>query len=386
MVVFHAITDPGIRPRVPAHRAPIAGYQIQLVSLLLFLGLAVRPALGLVVMLPPPSFSTAETRITVVGRVGADSVMIRLGEGHCRTVAVRDGVFHARLELPLGLRDMVIGIPDPGAAEHGAWADSVVLQVLCGPRVPARFRRMFPAYAFHGSDLQEDCLGCHPDVRKSAEEGDRECDSCHHDVQEAFHSHAPDREILCTQCHPIGGDLTIATTGQYEDINPCFRCHKDKIGQFAADYIHGPVAGGSCVVCHDPHGSVFARTLKSPVPVLCFYCHTSVQGQEARVQHKPFAEGRCTECHDPHASGNRWVLVKKSQDLCVTCHGKDGKRDKHNHPFAGKPKGPVTTKLKLNERGELECLSCHSPHATDTAYLLKTRGENACLGCHPGYK
>ena len=172
-------------------------------------------------------------------------------------------------------------------------------------------------------------------------------------IKERFVSHTVKDRKICTNCHRIDAELKKQPQTNYSDFNPCYLCHKDKIGKFAQDYIHGPVAGGTCTVCHNPHGSKFDKNLRSPVPVLCMFCHTSVGGSEAPVQHQPFKDGRCVACHDPHATGNRWVLVSKSSELCFNCHGKDGKMDGHSHPFDRKPKLEMETSLALTQNGKL---------------------------------
>jgi predicted CXXCH cytochrome family protein len=188
----------------------------------------------------------------------------------------------------------------------------------------------------------------------------------------------------CTGCHSIDRTLHATQPTGTED-NPCLQCHTDKIGLLAKDFVHGPVAGGTCTICHDPHGSQFARTLVSPVPVLCEGCHTGVSGSTLAVQHLPFAQGWCVDCHDPHATNHKWGLLRDSRDLCLGCHFTDASQRTHRHPYGVKPhdRKKLASHLKLGSDGKLECLTCHTPHASETAFLLRTNGENKCLGCHP---
>jgi predicted CXXCH cytochrome family protein len=193
-------------------------------------------------------------------------------------------------------------------------------------------------------------------------------------------------EKLCTNCHRMTADLTRQQTGVYTDMNPCFLCHTDKIGEFAQDYIHGPVAGGTCTVCHNPHGSQFDNNLRSPVPVLCLFCHTSIYDSVDPVQHKPFADGHCVDCHDPHATGNRWVLTRESGELCISCHEEEVADGNHRHPVGKKPKTRLKRDMTLDDEGRMECLTCHQPHGGKAEFLLRTSGGHACLDCHPEYQ
>jgi predicted CXXCH cytochrome family protein len=209
------------------------------------------------------------------------------------------------------------------------------------------------------------------------------CVGCHRETGKQFKKHITGGEGDCNGCHKVNGDLTRSVSGQFSDMNPCFGCHQDKIGQYAQDFIHGPVAGGTCTICHNPHGSSFEMNLRSPVPFLCMFCHTALETVHARVQHKPFAEGQCTACHDAHATNNKWVLVKSTGEVCLSCH--EGKLDYHKHRYEVKPKKKLETDLVLNDQGQLECLTCHNPHAGDAEHLLKTESDNPCGGCHPGH-
>jgi predicted CXXCH cytochrome family protein len=54
----------------------------------------------------------------------------------------------------------------------------------------------------------------------------------------------------------------------------------------------------------------------------------------------------------------------------------------HGHPFNVKPKKGAAQNVMLSRNGRLECISCHDPHASRSAHLLRTSQRNACLGCH----
>ena len=90
-------------------------------------------------------------------------------------------------------------------------------------------------------------------------------------------------------------------------------------------------------------------------------------------QHKPFEEGLCSGCHDPHASANpKFFLRGSGNDLCFICHD-EFEMEEHRHPVGTVPMNTFP-RIKLMEEGETTCSSCHSPHATDSEYLLPEKG------------
>ena len=298
-------------------------------------------------------------------------------------VAVRDGMFHASISFGYGLNEVTV--KSIGLQDEPELPDSTTVIILSSPQVDRDFEQLFEPYRFHTREVPEGCVGCHtaPGPASTEVADEQYCYGCHREIQARFQGHIRDEGRACIICHRVGSNLTISSESQVHLQNPCYTCHKDKIGQFAQDYIHGPVAGGGCRVCHDPHGSRFEMSLVNPVPVLCPSCHSMEANQEKMVQHLPFANGQCSECHDPHSTNHRWVLVRSSQDLCMSCHEESGTLRFHDHPYNVKPKRQLASNLQLTDQGELECLSCHDPHATDAVHLLRTNHPVTCMGCHP---
>jgi len=102
----------------------------------------------------------------------------------------------------------------------------------------------------------------------------------------------------CAACHdrPANG---YALPGQKDAL--CYRCH-DR--QDTGKVVHGPLGGGECTACHDPHGSMNVALTVTRPERLCVSCHD----QESSTKHMQASRGRrCTECHEPHSSENAFL-------------------------------------------------------------------------------
>ncbi len=111
--------------------------------------------------------------------------------------------------------------------------------------------------------------------------------------------HGPYAARLCNACHESAA--TNALVVPREQL--CFRCHEIKLDK---KYIHGPLASGGCLSCHDPHGSRYRYMLVSEASTFCLYCHD----RQAIAKNPAHAslEGQCTDCHDAHMSDKRYLL------------------------------------------------------------------------------
>lgn len=199
---------------------------------------------------------------------------------------------------------------------------------------------------------------------------------CHSAVGANATVHAPVQGNECDACHVKqgeemhpsgkGSDFTLAADG----ADLCFGCHDRD--SFTGDNMHGPVAHGSCTVCHLPHGSDFDRLLRLSVKDLCFYCHTDFADNiaNARYVHSAILERDCAACHNPHGSGNAYLLRGDSTELCFECHTE--MRDKYRR--------------SLNRHKPLyvedKCGNCHSSHFSDHASLLILDSKELCYSCH----
>jgi predicted CXXCH cytochrome family protein len=109
--------------------------------------------------------------------------------------------------------------------------------------------------------------------------------------------HSPLVKGTCDPCHRErrGGALTEAAL--------CYQCHRPKTVIYP--YVHGPVAAGKCLICHDAHGSSFPSLGRVKLTQMCISCHD----QLSTKKHTDISRSRvCTLCHDPHCGMNRSLL------------------------------------------------------------------------------
>lgn len=127
---------------------------------------------------------------------------------------------------------------------------------------------------------------------------------------------------------------------------------------------HPPVEANLCEECHDQQPSQpgsgglggwsgAVPTLILPEDRLCLKCHQRPGG---RFTHGPAAQGSCGICHLPHRSPQPHLLrVPRMADLCTKCHA--------GELFVTSGRHAVVQ--------DRDCHSCHDPHASERANLLK---------------
>jgi predicted CXXCH cytochrome family protein len=111
--------------------------------------------------------------------------------------------------------------------------------------------------------------------------------------------HGPYAAKLCSACHNTGATNALVAPG--EEL--CFKCHDLRLDK---KYIHGPLASGGCLQCHDPHGSRYRYLLVSDSESFCLRCHDR-EALEGTGTHAGSQEP-CTACHDAHMSDNEYLL------------------------------------------------------------------------------
>lgn len=102
--------------------------------------------------------------------------------------------------------------------------------------------------------------------------------------------------MVCNDCHGKGFSVS-----RPED-SICYRCH-DK--QDEGKFVHGPLAGGACAICHEPHGSSRKFFLKGDPLVICTSCHDQ---NLSRMHIEASKNKNCDKCHNPHSSDREFFL------------------------------------------------------------------------------
>ena len=124
--------------------------------------------------------------------------------------------------------------------------------------------------------------------------------------KQLWYVHEPQKD--CTLCHGRrkqlrGFSLQVRLTAPVPKL--CYGCHADYT--VSAPFVHGPVAVGQCLFCHNQHKSKIEHLLKEPEPKLCYLCHdiNTVELMPAHFTNQQFA---CTGCHNAHASPVKALL------------------------------------------------------------------------------
>jgi DmsE family decaheme c-type cytochrome len=219
--------------------------------------------------------------------------------------------------------------------------------------------------------------------------GSDTCKTCHEDIYTKGFDHTPHFKTTlngghgCESCHGPGsehvaggGDVSkiirFPTLSRQESSARCLSCHGDSHEQRHFSGSSHASSDVGCVDCHSPHKAATKQfLLAKPQPDLCYGCHVSAKADFARPYRHRVNEGfiQCSDCHNAHGTGIlRQVRTLPSGDaICYKCHA-----DKQG-PF-------VYEHVPVKTEG---CSSCHTPHGSTNARLLKVSQVNLlCLQCH----
>jgi predicted CXXCH cytochrome family protein len=116
-----------------------------------------------------------------------------------------------------------------------------------------------------------------------------------------FSKHEAYDQKQCLDCH--AGRFTDRLSVDLEEL--CWTCHARE--DFPGEVVHGPVAGGSCTGCHNPHTSPYEKLLVQPTATLCERCHDD-DTFPGFAQHRAREGEDCVRCHDPHSADREFML------------------------------------------------------------------------------
>lgn len=204
--------------------------------------------------------------------------------------------------------------------------------------------------------------------------------------------HVPFNEGKCVPCHKMEVNETPGIAFEIPSDSNCFSCHQKLTTRGQG---HAPAVNWLCTSCHktaqqlgkEVNATVDSARfeLSKKVGEECLFCHKKEREgwDEKRFHHMPVDAAQCIRCHNPHSSPIKYFLKAKPWDICTSCHidKRDGNHfintfSRKDHPTKGKPD-------PSRPGEELQCISCHSPHAADTPSLLLAKSPmGICQKCH----
>jgi len=113
--------------------------------------------------------------------------------------------------------------------------------------------------------------------------------------------HYPFGEGECASCH---NEQSLGTMLEPQP-SLCYICHEDLSERY--NYLHGPVAGGYCSACHDPHRSANEKLLRYTGEELCFYCHEA-ESVLKNEMHEGLEGMLCSDCHNAHGGEDKYIF------------------------------------------------------------------------------
>jgi predicted CXXCH cytochrome family protein len=332
-----------------------------------------------------------ETRVVdqtvwlVVSRAGGlkDITVVLKNKDTVKKIEGKDykDVFHALLNLEPGLNEITIG--------------EKTLFLSCSPKYGPAYTptgskkgfQKYPPYLFHTPEKERNCSWCHKGMdiveADSKALSQPDCVKCHAELlTSARYLHGPLGGKACFVCHDPASTPSKFAPRFGGKGKLCFGCHQElSEKQSRKRYFHGPVGADECVACHDPHGSRFRYQLVEKGKPLCYLCHDQKRFVGGKIIHAVVQYDGCAACHDPHASDYKAQLIDAERALCAKaeCHPR----------FKGLTRGHPTTEHPLmgvrdpfRPEREFSCSSCHNPHASDFSFLLPGVGYSVCSKCH----
>jgi len=193
----------------------------------------------------------------------------------------------------------------------------------------------YPGATYIGSDQ---CDTCHDNIYKDFATADHArlmaqgtnaldagCESCHGPCSthaESGGDTKPPYTFTSGRAETSSYGARLASEPPRSEETVCYQCHGDVRAQFQLP-VHHPVPEGhmTCTDCHDPHkGSIFlgGGTSQLSENEMCLRCHPAERGPYV-FEHEAMREG-CVTCHNPHGSINAKLLKVRDSNLCLRCH------------------------------------------------------------------
>jgi DmsE family decaheme c-type cytochrome len=203
----------------------------------------------------------------------------------------------------------------------------------------------------------------------------------------------PPEKTGCEGCHGPGSEhvaakgdkskiIAFSAASPKQVLDNCLRCHSESLGRAAIRRSSHSLAGVACNSCHSIHKAKTQKALLGKEQRdVCYGCHNNVRAQFSQPFKHRVNEGfmTCADCHNPHGApapgrgmGGRPRMMETAlgnEEPCLKCHN-----DKRG-PFAFEHPA-----VRVDG-----CGSCHAPHGTANARLLKRPAVfTLCLECHTG--
>lgn len=168
----------------------------------------------------------------------------------------------------------------------------------------------------HGPAAAGECLLCHEPHKTTNPHLLRAPTSslCHKCHQEVADESAPDdtkeSHSQCTSCHAAHASPKVGGTDRTPEL--CYKCHESLEPAALKGWVHGPVAVGQCLLCHEPHRTRNPHQLRQRIPALCYGCHQEAAVNSVR-DHAEESYADCSNCHESHTSLERPLLKPGAQ-------------------------------------------------------------------------
>ena len=155
---------------------------------------------------------------------------------------------------------------------------------------------------------------------------------CHPSIAEEKYIHGPIGGGMCPLCHdeglaqPEGLPEDHPKIGMAPGVDKCLLCHEEILALMNLGSIHTPVADGDCIDCHNPHQGDNPHFLRYPprmeegkrfVAASCHACHEEGDSDWYDDFHASETTLDCIVCHNAHASGENLQLTRYVRDVYI---------------------------------------------------------------------